>query len=184
MVTRRRALGIVGLLSGIVLLAVGAVLLTVKPASAPKPPVARNPAPIITPVFPSADTSLTGYRITSHDLGIDLPLVEGDGWTVPFFKAAHYPGMKLPGQNGRSLIYAHAQAGMFAPLYHAHPGQDVEIIRKGLPTLHYVIKRYFPKWSPSDLTYTRAGDHEELVLLTCTTYDANDPRIIAVAEPA
>jgi LPXTG-site transpeptidase (sortase) family protein len=122
-------------------------------------------------------------RVKVDELGIDLPLVEGDGWTVPLYKAAHYPGMKVPGEGQRSLLYAHAQAGMFAPLTLGAPGQHVEVSRPGKPTLYYVITEYYAKWPPSDLKWTQAGDHEQVVLLTCTTYSANDPRIIAVADP-
>jgi len=140
--------------------------------------------PILTPAFPtpSAQPS-TGYRVVSKDLGIDLPIVPGDGWTVPLYKAASYPGMALPGHNGRSFLYAHAQTGMFAPLMQASVGQHVDIDRPGAPALHYVIRQYFPNWPPGDLRYLQPSDHDELVLLTCTTYNANDPRILAVAEP-
>jgi LPXTG-site transpeptidase (sortase) family protein len=146
--------------------------------------VATAPSPIITPLLPTPGTVPAGYRVKSTDLGIDLPIVAGDGWTVPYYKAAVYPGMKMPGTGDRTMLYAHAQAGMFGPLSHAATGQHIDITRPGQPTLHYVITRYFPKWSPADLTYTKPLGHDELVLLTCTSYQANDPRILAVAEPA
>ena len=151
----------------------------------PGPRVAlRPPAPLISPQFPTPGTaSLAGYRVVSADLKIDLPLVDGDGWSVPFYTAALYPGMKPPGDGDRSMLYAHARQGMFATLANAHVGEKVDVVRPHRATVHYVIKQVFLKWSPSDLTYTLPLGHDELVLLTCTSYQANDPRILAVAEP-
>jgi LPXTG-site transpeptidase (sortase) family protein len=179
MVTRRRVAAI-ALVVGLLLLAVAFVI-----TRQSKPPVvAGKPKTIISPAFPvPGGAALDGYRVKSTDLGIDLPLVNGDGWTVPFYKAALFPGMETPGNGGRAMLYAHAQAGMFAPLANARTGQKVDVIRPGKPVLHYEIKQVFPRWSPGDLTYTKPTDHEELVLLTCTSYEPNDPRILAVAEP-
>ena len=83
------------------------------------------------------------------------------------------------------MLYAHAQAGMFGPLLSpgGKVGQHVDVTRPGQATLRYRISQFFPRWSPSDIRYTQPADHEELVLLTCTSYDPNGPRILAVAEP-
>jgi LPXTG-site transpeptidase (sortase) family protein len=178
-IRRRIVAALVGLL-GIMLVVAG-----VYEAGRPKahPPVSLRPSPLVTALFPTPGSQgLAGYRVKSSDLGIDLPLVNGDGWTVPYSRAALFPGMKAPGEGDRSMLYAHALPRMFGPLSHAVVGQHVDVIRPGKPTLHYAITQYFPRWSPSNLTYTHPVGHEELVLLTCTTYNANDPRILAVAE--
>ncbi len=150
----------------------------------------RAPSPIISPyVVPAApptptEASHPGVRIDVPELRIDLPVVEGDGFNAPLYQAAHYPGMPWPGEGGRSVIYAHARAGMFGPLFGARVGEHVDITRPGGPALHYVIREYYPRWPITDLRWLRPGDHEEVVLVTCTTYNYNDPRIVAVAEPA
>ena len=117
-------------------------------------------------------------------LGVDLPVVEGDGLTAPLYEAAHYPGMKWPGEGGRTLIYAHARAGMFGPLFGAHVGQQIQIARPDAPTLTYTIHEYHANWPSSNTDILQPSDHEQLVLLTCTTYNPADPRIVVVAEPA
>lgn len=70
-------------------------------------------------------------------LSIDLPLVQGDGLNVPYYKAAHYPTMPWPGVGKRSFVYAHAQYGppiMFGPLLgHDVTGVDVYVDRGGDP---------------------------------------------------
>ncbi len=178
----RRRLVLVGLLV-LALAAAAALLLLDRPKPEPSHP---GTYPIINQkLFPSPGLDL-GFRVKVIELGINLPVVEGDGWTVALYQAAHYPGMKLPGEGGRSMLYAHAQAGMFGPLLRpgGKVGQHVEVDRSGHPALHYVITQFFAGWPPSDTRYLQPADHEELVLLTCTSFDPNGPRILAVAEPA
>jgi LPXTG-site transpeptidase (sortase) family protein len=165
---------------GLLLIIVGVWLLTRPHANLKKQtPVIVDAAP-----FPSTGSLPAGMRIKVSELGIDLPVVEGDGWTVPLNVAAHYPGMKLPGDGDRSLVYAHAREGMFGALLNrGATGQHVEFDRPGKGALRYVIVDY--KRVPSgDGQWLKEIGKEQLVLLTCTSYNANDPRIIAVAEPA
>jgi LPXTG-site transpeptidase (sortase) family protein len=138
------------------------------------PPPTPTPTPTPAPA---------GLRVKVPEVGIDLPLVEGDGYNAPLYKAAHYPGTSWPGQGGRTVIYAHARVGMFGPLFGARVGEHIEISAPDGSVRRYVITQYFPHWPVTDLSWLRPGDHEEVVLVTCTTYNYNDPRIIVVAEP-
>lgn len=128
-------------------------------------------------------------RIKIPQLGIDLPLVRGDGTNVPLFKAAIHPALSPPGDGVRSMIYAHAQTGMFGPLLAAAQagtggvGDSVEVDRADGKVLHYVIRQFYPRWSIRDTRWLQPVSHEELILVTCTTYNLNDPRVVAVAEP-
>jgi LPXTG-site transpeptidase (sortase) family protein len=170
------------ILLGIVIVVVGIFLWLNRPQ--PKA-VLPNPQPIVTPIFPTAESGPPGYRVKIAELGIDLPIVEGDGWTVPLYKAAHYPGMKQPGEGGRSLLYAHAQTGMFGPLLApgGQVGEAVVVQRPGKPDLNYKISRVVPRWPAGDTSVLAASTKEELVLLTCTSYNANDPRVVVFAQP-
>ncbi|TMC09303.1 MAG: sortase [Chloroflexi bacterium] len=100
------------------------------------------------------------------------------------YKAVHYPGTSWPGDGGRSVIYAHARAGMFGPLFGAGVGMHIEITGPAGVVRRYVVTQYFARWPVTDLRWLRPGDHEEIVLTTCTTYNYNDPRIVVVGEPA
>ena len=189
MVTRRRA---VALVAGLVLGA-GAFASTyaLTRASHHRAGTARvaaaTPAPIIsvapTPAPTAAPVSHAGLRVKMPEIGIDLPLVDGDGYNAPLYKAAHYPGTTWPGEGGRSVIYAHARVGMFGPLFGARVGEHIEVTGPDGAVQRYVIAQYYPRWPVTDLRWLRGGDHEEIVLVTCTTYNYNDPRIIAVGEP-
>jgi LPXTG-site transpeptidase (sortase) family protein len=189
MVRLNRAWAVVALVAGLVLLVVGLVLIRQPHATTG---ARRLPAPdhIIsdtgTPLaVPSPSRSLPdGVRIKVPELGIDLPLVEGDGWNAPLFKAALYPTLKVPGQGGRSMIYAHARVGMFDPLFRARVGQAIEIDEPDGKVLHYKITEYYPRWSSTDLKWLMPLDQEQIILVTCTTYNPNDPRVIVVAQPA
>jgi LPXTG-site transpeptidase (sortase) family protein len=141
-------------------------------------PDAYRPLPTAT-----GATTREGLRIQLPQLSIDLPIVDGDGFNAPLNKAAHYPGLSWPGEGGRSVIYAHARPGMFGPLFNAKVGESVQITSDSGDTRRYTIREYYAHWPISDLRWLQKSDHEQLVLVTCTTYNYNDPRIVVVAEP-
>jgi LPXTG-site transpeptidase (sortase) family protein len=189
-VTRTRAIAVAaGLLVG----AAGFALTSTAHHRAGAPRVAaRTPAAVIsvsppppppTPL-PTPTVDHSGLRIKVTEVGIDLPIVEGDGYNAPLYKAVQYPGTSWPGEGGRSVIYAHARTGMFGPLFGAAVGMHIEITGPGGVVQRYVVTQYFPRWPVTDLRWLRPGDHEEIVLTTCTTYNYNDPRIVVVGEPA
>jgi LPXTG-site transpeptidase (sortase) family protein len=122
-------------------------------------------------------------RIKIPALAIDLPVVPGNGTDAPLLKAALDLRLAVPGQGKRSLIYAHPRPGMFETLSRAAVGQKIEIDRSGAPPLRYVIRQYYPRWPASDVSWLDPLGKEQLILETGTSYNTNDPRIIAVCEP-
>lgn len=139
------------------------------------PPVLASPTPL-------ADSEV-GLRILLPQLGINLPIVEGDGYNAPLYEAAHYPGTAWPGEDARTVLYAHARAGMFGPLFNAKVGDQVVIERPDGTPLTYVINQYFPRWPITNTSILQPLNQPEIVLITCTTYNYDDPRIVAVAVP-
>jgi LPXTG-site transpeptidase (sortase) family protein len=182
-ISRRRKRAIIAIVAGVVIVILGLLLWWFLGHG--KQQGLPNPQPIVTPVFPAEPAAGVAYRVKVDELAIDLPVVEGDGWTVALYMAAHYPGMKQPGEGGRSLLYAHAQAGMFGPLLRpgGKVGDHVEVVRPDKPTLRYIMQKVVPRWPANDTSVLKPADHEELVLLTCTSYNANDPRVVVFAEP-
>ena len=148
----------------------------------PKEPFQR-PAPVPSAIPGPTQANTKGIGIKVTDLGIDLPIVEGDGVNAPLYKAAHYPGTAWPGNGGRSVIYAHAQTGMFGPVFKTKVGMRLQITRQDGPPLNYVVTEYYSDWPITDLRWLKPADFDELVLVTCTTYNLNDPRQIVVARP-
>lgn len=186
MVSRRRGLFAAAAV-GVVLVLAGAAALFLRP-----PVLISRPLPDPVPVISGGDFPTpapsgfpAGMRVVVPELRINLEVVPGDGYNAPLYRAATYPGLKLPGQGGRSLIYAHAQDGMFGNLLlRGAVGDHVEIHEPGGRVLRYVVTRYVRRWPISDPSILQPANHEELVLLTCTSYNLNDPRVVAIAEPA
>jgi len=151
--------------------------------------VLPSPSPIISPeATPSAAPSPTsapvdGMRIQVPELGIDLPVVPGDGVNAPLYKAVLDPALPPPGTGARSMIYAHAQAGMFGPLFNTRVGEHVVIRRPDAPDLNYVISEYHARWPINDLSVLQPLPREQLVLVTCTSWNLNDPRQVVIADP-
>src|SRR5438270_2691130 len=123
----------------------------ISPANFPAPhPIANQRIARNAPVSPD------GWRVRLPLYNISLPIVQGDGSSVPYYRAAHYPTTAWPGDGGRSFLYAHAQYGppiMFGPLLNeversggARTGIDVYVDRPGQSSLHYQIKQWYPAW--------------------------------------
>jgi sortase (surface protein transpeptidase) len=173
-------------LLGIFLVIVG--LLALRQSAAFQPRALRAPVQIISPdalATPSAPPAVStdGMRVRVPALAIDLPVVPGSGVNAPLYKAALDVRLAVPGQGKRSLIYSHPLPGMFGPLSRAAVGERILIDRRGASPLTYVIREYYPSWSATDLSWLDPLGREQLILETGTTYNTNDPRIIAVGEP-
>ncbi|MGI8610431.1 MAG: sortase [Candidatus Dormibacteria bacterium] len=192
MATLRRRWPVAVFLLGLILvvLAVGGLLSNRKPTahSTLLPPpvqiISPDPVPSGAPTPSPVTTPVDGMRIQVPELGIDLPVVPGDGVNAPLYKAVLDPFLAEPGAGKRSMIYAHAQTGMFGPLFNTRVGQHVIIRRPNKADLQYVITEYHPRWPVNDLSPLQAKDTEQLVLVTCTTYNLNDPRQVVFASPA
>jgi LPXTG-site transpeptidase (sortase) family protein len=181
-----RLWALVGMVLGL-LLVVGGFFERASQHSATPATTTATPTPLFdTSVIPAPSNPVIppeGLRIRVVDLGIDLPIVAGDGWDAPFYKAATYPGLGLPGSGVRSVIYAHARAGMFGPLFNGKVGERVEIDRPDGASLQYAITEFYRSWPATDVRWLQPLAQEQLVLVTCTTYNPNDPRIVAIASP-
>ena len=159
-------------------------------AATPQQIISPGPfqVPLPTPsqiAAPKTTVPHQGLRIKMPELvDLDLEIIDGDGWNAPLYRVAHYPGLPYPGEGGRSVIYGHARPGMFAPLFQAKVGQPILITKAdGTVIQRYTIREYYPSWPATDTRWLKPADSEELVLVTCTTYNTNDPRVIVVARP-
>jgi len=127
-----------------------------------------------------------GVVIKIPQLGISLTILLGHGLEPDYGFADAYPGMKWPGEGGRSFIYAHAQPGMFGSLLGAGQhavGDKVQVLEPDGRLLHYTIKSYTANWPVTDTSILQPTDHEELILYTCTSWTYSDPKVVAFAEP-
>jgi LPXTG-site transpeptidase (sortase) family protein len=123
----------------------------------------------------------TGIRLAR--LGIDLPLVEGDGLVGPDDAAAHYPGTAWPGEGSNTVIYAHAREGAFLDLWNVRTGDLVEVTMADGDIVEHRVSEIRPMVAFDDLDLLAATDKEILTLQTCLTYDDTAPRFVVIAEP-
>lgn len=195
------------MIAAIVIVAVGlSVVLgggTVGPvAEATRPTAATGPS--LVSVLPSLDSSLppvaTGtatpgpsstpgigiraVRIQIQRLGIDVPVIEGDGIDAPIGKVAHYPGSGLPGGGSNIYIYGHARVGMFLSLWKVALGDTVVVTLVDGTQRTYLVGKVIPKVPWDAVSYLDPTPTEQLTLQTCNSYQPTAPRFIAIAYPA
>jgi LPXTG-site transpeptidase (sortase) family protein len=126
-------------------------------------------------------TPATGLRLDR--LGIDLPLVAGDGVGVPDGAVAHYPGTAWPGQGSNMYVYGHAREGHFLELWQVRTGDRVEVDLADGGVAAYEVTEIHPVVAWDALEFTHPTDGERLTLQTCLTYDDTAPRFVVIAEP-
>jgi LPXTG-site transpeptidase (sortase) family protein len=131
--------------------------------------------------LPSGDPlPATGIRL--ERLGIDLPLVEGDGMAGMQDAASHYPGTAWPGEGSNTFIYAHAREGEFLDLWKVRTGDLVEVTMADGQVVEHRVSEIRPMVAYDDLDVLAATDEEILTLQTCLTYDDTAPRFVVIAE--
>ena len=159
------------------------------PRTAPIPPAGfvEQPSSVLLapPTVPEAGlgqpTSATAIRLDR--LGMDVPLVEGDGVTVPEDAAAHYPGTAWPGQGSNTYLYGHARDGLFRELWQVRTGDLIEMDMADGSVVDYHVTDIKPVVEWDALEYLHPTPTERLTLQTCLTYDDTAPRFIVIAEP-
>ncbi|MGH7686707.1 MAG: sortase [Candidatus Dormibacteria bacterium] len=152
-------------------------------AAAPSsPPLALGPQGLRRlPISPNAGAPLT-TRLIIPSGTIDIPVVQGDGVTVPLNLAIHYPGTDQPGGGGNALYYAHARPGMFQGLYRLHKDDEIRALRADGTEVDYHVTA-FEYVAYNDLSVLKPTPYDEITLLTCTSYDPHTQRFIVIGLP-
>lgn len=154
------------------------------PASTDRPAVSPSVAPAATgSAGASAPTGIVAVRIRIDRLGIDLPIVEGDGVTAPDREAAHFPGTAWPDAGSNTYIYGHAREGLFLPLWEAAIGDQVTLTLADGSTRCFAIDEIRPRTAWNDLSVLMPTPDERLTLQTSTSYTPTAPRFVVIAHP-
>lgn len=198
----RRAwlLGGVALLAGTWMALLGTGILAPDPIAAPAPlstasvsgpgaatPAASPPSARSAQANPSAapdaPTGTVATRILVEELGIDLPIYEGDGYTAELGMAAHYPTTSWPGGGSLTYLYAHARDDNFVALWDAELGDIIELELDDGSTVSYSVSRIVPDVRWNDMSWLDPTPGELLRLQTCNSYEETAPRFIVEATP-
>lgn len=133
----------------------------------------------------AAEDGMRAERIRIERLGIDLPIIEGDGIDAPLDKAAHYPGTAWPGGAKNNVyIYAHAQEGMFLTLWQVQIGDEVVLELEDDTERTYVVTQVLPEVPWDALEYLDPTSTEQLTLQTSTSYTPTSPKFVVIAVPS
>lgn len=130
-----------------------------------------------------AESGIVATRIQVPRLGIDLPVVEGDGVDAPLHMAAHYPGTAWPGGGSNIYLYAHARQQMFQSLWNAQLGDLVYLDLVDGSERVYQVTKIEPDIAWNDLSVLDPTPTEQLTLQTCTGTQDTDPRFLVIATP-
>jgi LPXTG-site transpeptidase (sortase) family protein len=117
-------------------------------------------------------------------LGIEAPILEGDGTDVPLDAVAHHPATTWPGEGSNSYLYGHAREGLFGALWQARTGDLVEVELADGRRATYRVTEVRPLVAWDDLSVLAPSPTERLTLQTCVWYDLTSPRLVVIAEPA
>ena len=153
------------------------------PPSATAGPIAPTTGPSLTQAPAAAGTGIPAVRIRIDRLGIDLPIVEGDGVTAPDGEAAHFPGSAWPDAGSNTYIYGHAREGLFLPLWEARIGDQVILTLVDETTRCFVIDEIRPRTPWNDVGVLMPTPMERLTLQTSTSYTPTAPRFVVIAHP-
>ena len=133
---------------------------------------------------PAADTllALPATNLRMRRLGIDLPIVEGNGWDVEEGTVAHYPDTVWPGEGSNTYMYAHAREGNFLELWDVRTGDLVEVDMADGTVAEYEVSEIHPVVEYDAFEYLDGTDREILTLQTCLDYAETSPRFVVIAE--
>jgi hypothetical protein len=177
------------------------------PAASEPPPGAYVP-PSLPPVdstfvppspTPTPDPDRVATRIVIASLDIDLPIIKQPDPDYPACNVAmefEHPKLGQPGDGRSVYLYAHAQVGMFYPLYERvtlgrHGGADsliglrVDVYTSDDEVHHYDITRIRPRVKADGhfLDSALSVKREFLWLQTSTGPGASFPKLQVIAEP-
>ena len=129
-----------------------------------------------------ASEGLPAQGIRVDRLGIDLPIAEGDGVSVPEGAASHYPGTAWPGEGSNTYIYAHAREGNFLELWRVRTGDTVAIDMADGSVFEYRVSEILPLVEWDALDFLQPTSSERVTLQTSVWYDDTSPRFVVIAE--
>lgn len=129
------------------------------------------------------DPGIEATRLRIPHLGLDIPVVEGDGVDVPLTAAAHYPGTAWPGAGSNVYLYAHARTGLFRDLWRLMDGDRLIVDLADGGQVTYEVTDIVPLAAWDALEYLAPTASEQLTLQTCLSYDETAPRFIVISRP-
>ncbi|MCS7285892.1 MAG: sortase [Anaerolineae bacterium] len=137
----------------------------------PAPPV------VIPTPSPGAPT-----RIVIPKIGVDAPVVEGDGWEELKRGVGHHIGSANPGERGNMVLSGHNDifGEVFRDLHKLDLGDEI-IVYAGEVPYRYIVKAK-KIVEPTDVSVMAPTTTPIVTLITCYPYRIDTHRLIIVGE--
>ncbi len=121
-------------------------------------------------------------RIVIPAIGVDAPVVEGDGWEELKMGAGHHIGSANPGERGNMVISGHDDVfgEIFKELGTLEPGHEV-LIYAGETPYRYIVREKRVV-GPTEVGVMGPTTKATLTLITCYPYLIDTHRLVVMAE--
>lgn len=138
-----------------------------------------QPAPVLPPPT-SGPQSPT--RIVIPGIGVDYPVVPGDGWEELKRGVGHRPGSANPGERGNMVLSGHNDVfgEVFKDLQQLKEGDQVQIFAGGREFRYQVRAKRIVM--PTDLSPLQPSRESIVTLITCYPYRVDTQRLIVIAQ--
>ena len=123
-------------------------------------------------------------RIVIPAIGVDAPVVEGDGWEELKMGAGHRVGSANPGERSNMVISGHndVYGEIFRRLEDLNIGDEVTVYAGDTPHRYLVVAKMVVE--PTQVSLLEATPNATLSLITCHPYMIDSHRLVVVAELA
>ena len=123
-------------------------------------------------------------RIVIPAIGVDAPVVEGDGWEELKMGAGHHIGSANPGERGNVIISGHddVYGEIFRYLGDLNIGDEVTVYAGDTPYRYLVVARRIVE--PTEVGLLEPTPNATLTLITCYPYLIDTHRLVVIAELA
>jgi Sortase domain len=171
-----------------------------------KPSASPTPSPTPNPKWVAVQMQIPSVGI---NIRVQKAATKQDCDFPPEFGAWVLCGGSEPGRGTNSYIFAHAQVGMFLPLWNVQLGAEIRVLMSDGKVLRYRVTEMHPnvscpdtraptmppnleplalKYAPGDCRegalWSRPSNHERLTLQTSQGPNRNWGEFIVIAEPA
>ncbi len=117
-------------------------------------------------------------RIRIPAVGVDAPVVEGDGWEQLKKGVGHHIGSANPGQRGNMVLSGHNDiyGEVFRDLNRLKPGDAIIVYARDKAYTYIVTEKHIVE--PTDIQWLAPTQRPTVTLVSCYPYMVDNKRII------
>ena len=117
-------------------------------------------------------------RIRIPAIGVDAPVVEGDGWEQLKKGVGHHPGSANPGQRGNLVLSGHddVYGEVFRYLDRLKPGDEIIVYTADKAYTYIVTETHIVE--PTDVQWLAPTSQPTITLISCYPYMVDNRRIV------